>query len=61
MKKKKFRNRFDYRFSKLAPDKQDRILNWLGKRLARSGANDLDFYDYNLKNKGKEVRNYEIY
>lgn len=54
--KHKFRNRFEYRFSKLSEKQKDMLLKKIIKKLCESEANTLDFYDFSkhLMNKNKE-------
>tara|TARA_Y100000768_G_scaffold35222_1_gene23048 strand:+ start:733 stop:936 length:204 start_codon:yes stop_codon:yes gene_type:complete len=45
----KFRNKFEYKMSKLSDEKFERIQNIIIKRLCKLEANCLDFYDYKKK------------
>ena len=42
----KFRNKFDYKMSKLSDEKLERLQNLIIKRLCKLEADTLDFYDY---------------
>ncbi|MDA9743594.1 hypothetical protein N9U90_02995 [Candidatus Pelagibacter sp.] len=42
----KFRNRFEYKISKLSDDKLERLQNAIIKKLCKLEADTLDFYDY---------------
>ena len=42
----KFRNKFEYKMSKLSDEKLERIQKIIIKRLCKLEADTLDFYDY---------------
>ena len=42
----KFRNKFEYKMSKLSDEKLERLQNLIIKRLCKLEADTLDFYDY---------------
>ena len=41
-----FRDKFEYKMSKLSDEKLERLQNIIIKRLCKLEANTLDFYDY---------------
>ena len=57
----KFRNKFEYKMSKLSDEKLERLQNIIIKRLCKLEANSLDFYDYKKTiekyNKGGDFEN----
>ena len=42
----KFRNKFEYKMSKLSDEKLERLQNIIIKKLCKLEADTLDFYDY---------------
>ena len=42
----RFRNKFEYKMSKLSDEKLERLQNLIIKRLCKLEADTLDFYDY---------------
>ena len=56
-----FRNKFEYKMSKLSDEKLERLQNIIIKRLCKLEANSLDFYDYKKTiekyNKGGDFEN----
>ena len=42
----KFRNKFEYKISKLSDDKLERLQNAIIKKLCKLEADTLDFYNY---------------
>ena len=54
----KFRNKFEYKMSKLSDEKLERLQKVIIKKLCRLEADTLDFYDYKKTEKkfrGKEL------
>ena len=45
----KFRNKFEYKMSKLSDEKLERLQKIIIKRLCKLEVNSLDFYDYKKK------------
>ena len=45
----KFRNKFEYKMSKLSDEKLERLQNIIIKKLCKLEADTLDFYDYKKK------------
>ena len=54
-----FRDKFEYKMSKLSDKKLERIQRILIKRICKAEADSLDFYDY--KKTAKEFREKELY
>ena len=55
----KFRNRFEYKMSKLNDEKLERIQRILIKRICKLEADTLDFYDY--KNTSKNLKKNKLH
>ena len=56
----KFRNKFEYKMSKLSDEKLETLQNIIIKKLCKLEADTLDFYDYKKTiEKYKGVNNYE--
>ena len=45
----KFRNKFEYKMSKLSDEKLEKLQNLIIKRLCKLEADTLNFYDYKKK------------
>ena len=55
--KHKFRDKFEYKISKLSNQKIEKIQRILIKRICKLEANTLDFYDYNKTAKKLREKN----
>ena len=57
----KFRNKFEYKISKLSEEKLDKLQKKIIRKLCKSFADGLDFYNFSKNQKNKNLKKYDMY
>jgi len=52
----KFRNKFEYKMSKLSDEKLDKLQKIIIKKLCKSFADGLDFYNFSENHRNKNLK-----